>query len=352
MSDPYRQRRPGDGKRVTMKDVARAAGVSQSTVSFVLNGMVEMRIGDATRQRVLDAAEQLGYVRRAAGRPRNDAQPRAIGMMIDEIATSPLAAVSFEGAQEAAWARTIIVETAMSGGDPAYERAVLGRWAASGISDVIYASILTREVDPPDMLGRFNAVLLNCHDPEERFAGVVPAERRGGETAARALISAGRQRIAFIGGEEWMDASRQRFEGYARALQAAGRGVDPNLVAAGNFLASGGRTAALELMGRQPAPDAIFCANDLTAVGAYEALKELGLRIPDDVAIVGYDDQEIAQHLEPPLTTVLLPHREMAQWCVETLLCEPDRRLSLRMQCPLIERASHGSSIDLAPRRP
>lgn len=342
MDDRVKQSRPNAGKRVTMKDVARAAGVSQSTVSFVLNGMVEMRIGDSTRQRVLDAVEQLGYVRRAAGRPRTGAQTRAIGMMIDEIATSPLAAVSFEGAQEAAWDRNIIIEAAMSGGDPAYERAVLTRWAASGITDVIYASILTREVDPPKMLGRFNAVLLNCHDQSERLAGVVPAERRGGEIATRALIWAGRERIAFIGGEDWMDASRQRFEGYARALGAAGRDLDPGLVASGNFLASGGRTATLDLMARGLKPDAIFCANDLTAVGAYEALKELGLRIPGDVAIVGYDDQEIAQHLEPPLTTVLLPHREMAHWCVQALFVEPDRRSSLRMECPLVERASHG----------
>jgi len=131
-------------------------------------------------------------------------------------------------------------------------------------------------------------------------------------------------------------------EGYERALRAAGLPVDPSLIVEGNFLPSGGRSAALQLMSQPLRPSAIFCANDLMAVGCYEALKELGERVGESVAVMGYDDQEIAQHLSPALSTVLLPHREMGQWTAEYLLDrhggEPEQ---LRMTCPVVPRESH-----------
>jgi LacI family transcriptional regulator len=125
-------------------------------------------------------------------------------------------------------------------------------------------------------------------------------------------------------------------------MRRAGLPVDPALVVEGNFLPSGGRDATLRLMAGAPRPDAIFCANDLTAVGCYEALKELGERVGETVAVMGYDDQEIAQHLSPALSTVLLPHREMGAQCVRTLL-DPDRTDAgqARMTCPLVARRSH-----------
>lgn len=130
-------------------------------------------------------------------------------------------------------------------------------------------------------------------------------------------------------------------EGYERALRAARIPVDPSLIVEGNFLPSGGRTATLKLMQEGRRPDAIFCANDLTAVGCYEALKELGEVPGGTVAVMGYDDQEIAQHLSPSLSTVLLPHREMGQWCVEQLLVEEMSPIQERMECPLVLRSSH-----------
>ena len=121
-----------------------------------------------------------------------------------------------------------------------------------------------------------------------------------------------------------MEASAQRFEGFARAMRRAGLPVEPGLVVEGNFLPSGGR------------------ANDLMAVGCYEALKELGERIGETIAVMGYDDQEIAQHLSPGLSTVLLPHREMGAWCVRTLLAGDDiRPEQTRLPCPVVLRGSH-----------
>jgi LacI family transcriptional regulator len=330
-----------DEARVTMKEVAVRAGVSQSTVSFVLNGNDDMRISAETRRRVLKAVEELGYRPRGAGRPPKAAGSRVIGVMFDEVATSPFAAISVEGVQEEAWKQGVLVEVVMTGGDRAYEAAVLRKWAADRVDGVIYASILTRRAALPDALSRHRAVLLNCYDPEARFPSVVPAERRGGEAATRALLEAGHRRIAFISGETWMDASDQRMEGYERALRGAGLTVDPALIETGNFMPSGGHAATHRLMDRVR-PDAIFCANDLMAVGCYEALKERGERVGETIAVMGYDDQEIAQHLNPPLSTVLLPHREMAQWCARLILGVGDIGAEqLRMECPPVLRRSH-----------
>ena len=327
-----------------MKDVALKAGVSQSTVSFVLNGLEDMRISHVTRKRVLAAADALGYLARAAGRPPKTTGAGVIGLMFDEIATSPFAAISIEGAQEAAWRANAIVEAVMTGGDPDYETAVLKKWSGDNAIGVIYGSILTRELTVPDGLSRHRSVLLNCLDTERRYSSVVPAERRGGEAATAALIAEGHRQIAFISGEPWMAASDQRMEGYERALRAAGIPVDPALIAEGNFLPSGGRRATFKLMEQEKRPDAVFCANDLTAVGCYEALKALGETPGGTIAVMGYDDQEIAQHLSPALSTVLLPHREMSQWCIERLLGGETTRVQTRLECPLVLRNSHQSA--------
>ena len=328
-----------------MKDVAAHAGVSQSTVSFVLNGMEDMRIAAETRQKVLNAVADLGYRPRSAGRPPSAQSKRVIGFMLDEIATSPFAAISIDGAQDEARKHDALLEIVMTGGDPDYEAAVLRKWAADGVHGVIYGSILTRKAVPPDTLRRHRAVLLNCYDAAMRYASVVPAERRGGEAATKALLAEGYRKIAFISGEVWMDASCQRKEGFERAMRDAGQKLDPLLMRDGNFLPSGGRAATLDLLRAGPRPDAIFCANDLMAVGCFEALKELGERPGETVAVMGYDDQEIAQHLSPALSTVVLPHREMGQWASAALLGDAaDPTPHLRMECPLVLRASHKCS--------
>lgn len=330
--------------KVTMKDVALKAGVSQSTVSFVLNGQETMRISSETRRRVLEAVRDLGYRPRAAGRPPKAAGHRVIGLMFDEVATSPFASISIEGVQEEAWKHNVLVEVVMTGGDAAYESAILRKWSSDRVEGVVYGSILTRQVTPPDTLSRHRAVLLNCYDAEGRLPSIVPAERRGGEMATKALIDQGHKNIAFISGETWMEASDQRMEGYERALRSASIPVDPSLIVEGNFLPSGGRTAALKLLTGAKRPDAIFCANDLMAVGCYEALKEQGEEVGKTIAVMGYDDQEIAQHLSPALSTVLLPHREMGQWCSGYILSpDQDSGPQIRLECPVILRGSHGT---------
>lgn len=171
---------------------------------------------------------------------------------------------------------------------------------------------------------------------------MIPGEVMGGFAATEALLKKGYRRIAFIDGEMWMEAAKDRLTGYRNALTTHEIPIDEALIREGNFLPSGGYEQTLALLDEGLSFDAIFCANDLTAVGCYEALKERGLRIPDDVAVMGYDDQEIAQHLNPALSTVLLPHREMGQWAVDFLLSRTSRSSQrvYKLECPLVMRES------------
>ena len=193
-------------------------------------------------------------------------------------------------------------------------------------------------------------VLLNCFTADRHFRSVVPGETAGGRRATEALIAAGHRRIAHITGEMWMDAARDRLRGYREALAAAGIPDDPNLVVEGNWLPSAGYEHTRALMSLPNPPTAIFCANDRMAIGCYEALKELGLRIPDDVSVIGYDDDEVARHLSPLLTTLVLPHRLMGRWAVEQAKTpvDPGREKFpvVRLECPA-DRARFGRS---APR--
>jgi LacI family transcriptional regulator len=187
-------------------------------------------------------------------------------------------------------------------------------------------------------------VLLNCYSDDRGFPSVVPGEVAGGHRATEALIEAGHQRIAIITGELWMDAARDRLKGYRQALATADIPYDPVLVREGNWQPSAGYDQTNALMNLPRPPTAIFCSNDRMAVGCYEALKERRLSIPGDVSVIGYDDEEVARHLSPQLTTLVLPHREMGRWAVERgLALVANRREKYpitKLECPLIERAS------------
>ncbi len=166
----------------------------------------------------------------------------------------------------------------------------------------------------------------------------------GGQTATSRLIAAGHRRIGYITGEPWMDASRDRLKGYRRALAGADIAFDPELVRPGNWEPSAGYEHTRALMALPSPPTGIFCSNDLMALGCYEALKEMGLRIPEDVAVVGYDDREIARYMHPPLTTVLLPHHEMgveaAEYLIDTATRPRPGPTQIKVEGQLVERQS------------
>jgi LacI family transcriptional regulator len=333
------------GKRVTMTDVARIAGCSQSTVSVVLNNTPGIRISKATRERVIKGAEELGY-EIIPGHAALTDRPRQIAILFDRIATSPEAVVSIDGAREMAWTTGHVVAVAQTLNDPEMEPATIAAMLRNGVDAMVYATIMTRKVEVPRALyaARVPVVLLNCYSDDRVFPSVLPGEVAGGHRATAALLAARHRRIAIITGEMWMDAARDRLRGYRQALATADIPYDPGLVREGNWQTSAGCEHTHALMEMRDPPTAIFCSNDRMAVGCYQALKERGLSIPDDMSVIGYDDEEVARHLSPPLTTLVLPHREMGRWAIERALspvaAAPGKQPVVKLECPLIERDS------------
>lgn len=340
--------------RVTMTDIARAAGCSQATVSFVLNDTPGIRLSQQTRERVIEAARALGYSAPAFSALRTPVAATerldgVIGFAVDQLATSPEAVVAIEGARQASWNAGNVLLIAQTLGDAVMEPRALDVLTSRGISALIYMTIFTREIVAPDYLYGLDipVILLNCYTSDYAFPAVVPSEIAGGQSSTRHLIEHGHRRIATITGEPWMQAAQDRLKGYRRALATADIPFDPELVVEGDWSASAGYAATVKLLALKDRPTAIFCQNDRTAIGCYEALKEAGLHIPQDISVVGYDDEEIARHLFPPLTTSILPHMAMGQWAIEQLDTPPapgkGRYPITKLECPLVERESVGT---------
>ena len=338
------------GNRVTMTDIAKAAGCSQAAVSFVLNNTPGMRLSQQTRDRVIEAARELGYAAPVFSTPPGLASASkldgVIGFTVDQLATSPEAVVAIEGARQASWNAGNVLLVAQTMSDPVMEPRAIKALTSSGISALIYMTIFTREVEMPEYFYDLNipVILLNCYTADYTFPAVVPSEIAGGQTSTKHLIAHGHHRIATITGEPWMQAAQDRLTGYRRALATADIPFDPELVIEGDWSASAGYSATMKLLSLADRPTAIFCQNDRTAIGCYEALKEAGLRIPEDMSVVGYDDEEISRHLVPPLTTSILPHMAMGQWAIEHLDTPPasrERRHHItKLECSLVKRAS------------
>jgi len=309
----------------------------------VLNHADGARLSAETRKRVLQAAARLGYQPVGRGAPAA-ATATAIGFVCDEFSTDPWTAIALDGVRDKAWERGLTVSVAVTRGDANMEAAVLAQLASRPLVGLIYATINTRLVEAPSVSPKTPVVLLNCHTTGGAFTSVLPGEVGGGHAATDALIGAGHRRIGFINGEASMEAARHRLRGYRQALAAAGLPFDADLVREGNWQPLSGYDATRELMALANPPTAIFCGNDLMAVGCYDALRELGLKIPDDIAVMGYDDREIAQHLHPPLSTVLLPHFEMgsiaADLLMDTASGSISRPLQIRVECPTVIRES------------
>ena len=331
-----------------MTDVAKAAGVSQSTVSMVLNDVAGSRLSAETRISVLRMAAELGY--RLPGRQFGAASVAArrslIGYLVDEISTSPHPVVSVDGARDAAWEHDCVVAVLVTHGNAEQEAAAIASLQANpALLGIVYSTIFTRQVSVPTTLLGIPTVLLNCHDDTAKLPAVVPGEVSGGHAATEHLISMGHTRIGFVNGEPWMEASKDRFKGYRRALATADLPFDPALVRDGDWMSGTGFDATLSLLKEPRPPSAIFCANDLMALGALEAIKQLGLRVPDDVSVMGYDDQEISRHTHPPLTTLVLPNYEMGRAAIELLMVvatgderQRPRRAITKVDGPLVLR--------------
>ncbi len=335
--------------RVTMRDIARVAGCSQPTVSFVLNNNDAAKISEQMRERVWEAARELGYqipvhpTKSPVKKPGYIDGP--IAFVIDTLATSPEGVHAHDGVLEAVKATGNLVLLAETRNDPVLEPKALQHFIDQGVAAIIYACVFTRQVELPPLLRTTNipVFLLNCYTDDLSHPAVIPGEIAGGHTATNALIDAGHTRIGLITGELFMECGSGRYTGYRNALANADLPFREEYVVEGNWLPSSGFEGTKKLMSLPNPPTAIFCANDRMAVGCFEALKELGLSIPEDISVIGYDDDEISRHLSPPLTSMNLADRAMGRWVVDQLFhgaIGNSRHPLTKLECTLVERDS------------
>ena len=332
-------------KTPTMTDIATKVGVSQATVSLVMKGAPGTRISTATRERVLAAAREVGYQRT----PHTETGRRVIGLIINELTTSQHVASLLEGARDEATQNDCLLSIFVTEGDLEIEEAALSYLLSRPMIGIIYATLLTQGVNPPDRLRDTPTVLLNCHNAKSLYPSVVPGDVAGGFAATMTLLEAGHRRVAMINGEDWIQASHDRVQGYRQALTSYDIAVDPALIRSGGWTQRSGRDQTHALLDMASPPTAIFCYCDRMAVGAYDAIKSRGLRIPEDISVVGFDDENFARDMDPPLTTLFLPHEDMGRWAVARLLdskqaADRDRKQrKWKMECPLVVRGSVAS---------
>jgi len=332
-------------RRVSIKDVAERAGVSATTVSHVLNEVPGKRVNETTRARVHQAAEDLHYRPNGVARSLRLQRSQILALISDEIATTPHAGQIILGAQEAASRHGWLLMLVNSGGDPDTERAEILALQQRQVDGFLYATMYHREVEVPEQLRETPTVLLDARTSDPHVPWVVPDEVQGGRTATQALLDQGHRRIGFVTNVDDIPATAGRLAGYREALDDAGVIPEDSLVVAARSETGGGIEAGGALLDRSDPPTAIFCFNDRMAMGVYHAALQRGLRIPHDLSVVGFDNQElIADGLRPGLTTVALPHYEMGAWAVENLIRRiehPDTPVEqVRLACPLMPRDS------------
>jgi LacI family transcriptional regulator, galactose operon repressor len=343
-------------RRVTLADVAKAAGVSRSTASLVLSGRgSELRISDAVQERLKATAEEMGYRPNIVSSGLRTGRTLTIGFVSDTVATSRLAGDMIKGAIEAARDRGVLLFIGESEGDSKLEHALLQGMHDRQVDGIIFASMYTRRISVPENLRTTSAVLLNAvPKTPSPLPVVVPDEIEAGRVAARVLLEAGhREGIHLIGAGPGVRnvprdsvAAVERLVGIREVFTEAGVEVASGTLCA-DWQPEHGFDATRELLGRT-SPRALICLNDRLAFGAYQALDDASLSVPDDVSVVSFDDHPLASWIRPKLTTVALPYYELGRKAVDALFAEingedggtPGENSVHRIPMPLRTRSS------------
>ncbi len=338
---------PGSGTtRPTIFDVARVSGVSHATVSRVVNGRGNVQ--DETRQRVEAAMRDLGYVANVSARALASGRTHVIGLLTQEVDDVLFTSV-LRGVDEQATAQgydVLLCTTHARRGTEGEYTARLSRGMVDGLLILMPRGL-------PDWVQRLHAdgfplVLIDHDEDAPGYDVVTAANRAGARDAVRYLIGLGHRRIGLITGREDVGASRSRLAGYQDAMSAADLDVRSEDVLTGDFTESRGRLAAIEMLSRPDRPTAILASSDLTAFGVMGAAAELGVPVPGDLSVVGFDDIPAAARVRPALTTIRHPARAMGRTAVSRLL----RRLAdpavvpdtFALDTELIVRASAAAS--------
>lgn len=334
--------------RITMRDVARAANVSQSTVSRVLSGVTDqIPIGEETRRRVLDAVEQLGYLRNLHAGSLRGQKTQMLAVMIADIA-NPFYHPLVRAVQDAANAHKYDVMVANTDHTPGGEKHFVESVIRRPVDGIIMVPYHLGNDDIDEIVGRTGAAVgvVGQHISHPQTDVAFGNDGAAAYEAVTWLIEQrGHRRVGFIGVTPRYPAGARRQRGYKRALKQAGLGLPPEYMQYGDWGPASGFHAMQALLGVSPRPTAVFVCNDLMAIGALDALRQAGLAAPGDVALVGFDDIPAASWLQPRLTTITQHPHEMGVWLAQALFERlngayggPGRRCEF--PCHFIERES------------
>jgi LacI family transcriptional regulator len=332
---------------VTIRDVAQLAGVSPATVSKVMNDAPH--VSDETRMRVRAAAEKLQFRPNSIARSLKTKHTATLGLITDDL-EGVFTLSMMRGVEEAASAQGFSVFLCNSYGDMTRERAHLEVLLDKKVDGVILLSgyrVRSRGA-PARPLGKTPVIYVYQYTHDVPVPCIIPDDFGGAVTGTRHLLSLGRRRIGVINGPTHYEATQRRLAGVQYALQDAGLPFDPSLVRTGKWYESSGYALANELMAQRYPPDALFCMSDSIASGALGALTELGVRVPEDISLIGFDNRNFAAHQRPPLTTVALPLVEMGQLAgkllLEAIRSGEQAAAMHSIACPLVIRQSCGAS--------
>ncbi|AKE93923.1 transcriptional regulator RbsR [Cronobacter malonaticus] len=303
----------------TMKDVARLAGVSTSTVSHVINK--DRFVSEAIRLRVEDAIRTLNYAPSALARSLKLNQTRTIGMLIT-ASSNPFFSELVRGVERSCFERGYSLVLCNTDGDEQRMNRNLETLLQKRVDGLLLLCTETHQPSPA-IMKRYPAIPTVMMDwsPFDGGSDVIQDNSLlGGDIATRYLIDKGYTRIACVTGPLDKTPARLRLEGYRTAMQRAGLPVAEGYEVIGDFEFAGGLRAMQSLLALPEPPQAVFMGNDAMAVGAYQALYQAGLRIPQDIALVGYDDIELASYMTPPLTTIHQPKDELGELAIDVLI--------------------------------
>ena len=327
--------------RPTMADVGRDAGVSPTTVSLILNGRGS-RFSDGTRERVLASVQNLKYRPNRTAQGLRTGTTDTIGFLTDEIATEGFSGPMVAAIHDLAWEKRSLLVMVNTTRNPSRLQAAVEDLVDRRVDALIFAAMGTRQVDFPTIAPQTPTLLINAFPVSGSLPAILPDEIAGGRAAVEHVLSLGHRRIAFIAGREGAWATKMRIRGFKEGLEAAG--IDPHKspIHLGNYRIDSGYEITMRVMQAKKRPTALLMGNDQMATGAYIALARLGLRIPDDVSVVGYDDEPLAADLAPALTTVRIPFYEMGRIAAQHTLGRTVGDLPARTfePCTIVHRSS------------
>ena len=309
------------GTRVTLKDVARLAGVHPGTASRALNVETRGLVNEETARRVLAAAEELGYRPNPIARGLKTSRSYTVGVLIPDL-TNPLFPPIVRGIQDRLEEAAYTPLIANTENDPDRERADFEAMRARQVDGFITATarrdhdLLSR----PGELG-LPVVLVNRRLEDAALPSAVGDDKAGVSLAVRHLVELGHRRIAHLAGPQDISTGYLRYEGFLEAMEAAGAEADPELILIGDAVieSEGSRLCAALLDGGRECT-AIVAANDLMALGCYDVLEERGIACPQEISVIGFNDMPFAAHFRPPLSTIRIPQYELGARAAELLL--------------------------------